>query len=122
MAHYAFLDENNIVTQVIFGIDETELIEGLEPEAWYGNFTGQTCIRTSYNTIGGVHATGGEAFRKNYASIGYTWDGTGFAAPQQYASWTLNNESYFWEAPVKRPSDGGIYTWNESTLSWDLAE
>jgi hypothetical protein len=64
MAHYAFLDENNIVTEVIVGIDETELIEGLDPETWYGNFRGQICKRTSYN--GNI--------RKNYAGIGYTYD------------------------------------------------
>lgn len=64
MAHYAFLDENNIVTEVIVGIDETELIEGLSPEQWYGNFRGQRCVRTSYNgNIRGV-----------YAGIGYTYD------------------------------------------------
>ena len=64
MAHYAFLDENNIVTEVIVGIDETELIEGLSPEEWYGNFRGQRCVRTSYNgNIRGV-----------YAGIGYTYD------------------------------------------------
>jgi hypothetical protein len=64
MAHYAFLDQNNIVTEVIVGIDETELIEGLNPEIWYGNFRGQTCKRTSYN--GNI--------RKNFAGIGYTYD------------------------------------------------
>jgi len=64
MAHYAFLDENNIVTEVITGIDETETIEGLDTETWYGNFRGQTCKRTSYNNN----------IRKNYASIGYTYD------------------------------------------------
>jgi hypothetical protein len=64
MAHYAFLDENNVVTEVITGIDETELIEGLDTETWYGNFRGQTCKRTSYNgNIRGV-----------YAGIGYTYD------------------------------------------------
>jgi hypothetical protein len=64
MAHYAFLDENNIVTEVIVGIDETELIEGLEPEAWYGNFRGQICKRTSYNNnIRGI-----------YAGIGFIYD------------------------------------------------
>jgi hypothetical protein len=66
MAHYAFLDENNIVTEVIVGIDETELIEGLTPEVWYGNFRKQTCKRTSYN--GNI--------RKNYAGIGFTYDQT----------------------------------------------
>ena len=74
MAHYAFLDENNIVTEVIVGIDETELIEGLDPETWYGNFRGQVCKRTSYN--GNI--------RKNYAGIGYTYDSTrdAFIAPK----------------------------------------
>ena len=64
MAHYAFLDENNLVTEVIVGIDETELIEGLDPETWYGNFRGQKCVRTSYNAN----------VRYNYAGIGYTYD------------------------------------------------
>jgi hypothetical protein len=64
MAHYAFLDNSNIVTEVIVGIDETELIEGLTPEEWYGNFKGQRCIRTSYN--GNI--------RYNYAAIGYSYD------------------------------------------------
>jgi hypothetical protein len=77
MAHYAFLDENNTVTEVIVGIDETELIEGLVPEIWYGNFRGQTCKRTSYNA-----ATNG--FRKNYAGIGYEYDSyrDAFIAPK----------------------------------------
>jgi hypothetical protein len=64
MAHYAFLDENNIVTEVITGIDETETIEGLDPETWYSNFRGQKCVRTSYNS----------KIRYNYAGIGYTYD------------------------------------------------
>ena len=70
MAHYAFLDENNIVTEVITGIDEDELIEGLDTETWYGNFRGQKCVRTSYN--GNI--------RGKYASIGDTWDGTNFVS------------------------------------------
>jgi hypothetical protein len=64
MAHYAFLNESSIVTEVIVGIDETELIEGLAPETWYGNFRGQTCKRTSYSG----------SIRFNYAGIGYTYD------------------------------------------------
>ena len=74
MAHYAFLDNNNIVTEVITGIDETELIEGLDPEVWYGNFRGQVCKRTSYN----------RNIRKNYAAIGYTYDADrdAFIAPK----------------------------------------
>ena len=74
MAHYAFLNENNIVTEVIVGIDETELIEGLDPETWYGNFRGQTCKRTSYNNN----------IRYNYAGIGYIYDldADAFIAPR----------------------------------------
>jgi len=74
MAHYAFLDENNIVTEVIVGIDETETIEGLDTETWYGNFRGQTCKRTSYNNN----------IRFNYAGIGYKYDETrdAFIAPK----------------------------------------
>ena len=114
MAHYAFLDENNIVTEVIVGIDETELIEGLDPETWYGNFRGQTCKRTSYN----------HNIRKRYAGIGYTYNETldAFITPKPYASWTLNEETCDWEAPVAYPTGDGIYTWNESTTSWDLVE
>lgn len=118
MAHYAFLDDNNIVTEVIVGIDETELIEGLDTEIWYGNFRGQTCVRTSYNTIGGIHILGGEPLHKNYAGIGYSWDGTGFAAPQPFASWALDAETYQWAAPTPMPTDGEHYSWDEPTLSW----
>ena len=108
MAHYAFLDDNNIVTEVITGIDETELIEGLDTETWYGNFRGQVCKRTSYN--GNI--------RYNYAGIGYTWDGTGFASPQPFNSWTLDADTYLWEAPTPMPTDDKRYRWDEPTLSW----
>ena len=85
MAHYAFLDENNIVTEVIPGKDETELIDGLSPEEWYGNYRGQTCIRTSYN--GNI--------RYNYAGIGFTYDpiDDAFIAPIpcEHPELTLNN-------------------------------
>jgi hypothetical protein len=64
MAHYAFLNESNIVTEVIVGINETELIDGLDPETWYGNFRGQKCVRTSYSS----------SIRFNYAGIGYSYD------------------------------------------------
>ena len=74
MAHYAFLNDNNIVTEVITGKDETELIEGLEPETWYENYRGQKCVRTSYNSN----------IRYNYAGIGYTYDADAdaFIAPR----------------------------------------
>jgi hypothetical protein len=118
MAHYAFLDENNIVTEVIVGIDETKLIEGKSPEEWYGEFRQQRCVQTSYNTIGNVHTLGGTPLHKNYAGIGYTWDGTGFAAPQPYPSWQLDQETYLWQAPEPMPEDGKRYTWDEESLSW----
>jgi len=107
MAHYAFLDENNVVTEVIVGIDETELIEGLDPETWYGNFRGQNCKRTSYNNN----------IRKQYAGIGFTYDADAdvFVAPQPYASWTLDS-NHDWQAPTAKPE--GDYYWNEAELEW----
>jgi len=109
MAHYAFLDSNKVVTQVIVGIDETELIEGIEPETWYGNFRGQQCVRTSYN--GNI--------RKQYASIGFTYDHVRdeFVAPQPFESWTLN-ENNDWQPPTPMPSSGGPYRWSEEDLEW----
>ena len=112
MAHYAFLNENNIVTEVITGIDETELIEGLDTETWYGNFRGQVCKRTSYN----------KNIRKNYAGISYSYDATrdAFIAPKPFESWTLNEETCLCDAPVAYPTDGELYVWNENTTSWVL--
>jgi len=108
MAHYAFLDENNIVTEVITGIDETELIEGLDTETWYGNFRGQTCKRTSYNNN----------IRKQYAGIGYTYDAVNdvFIAPQPFASWSLDS-NFDWQPPTPRPEEG-LWRWDEDSLSW----
>jgi len=119
MAHYAFLNADSVVTEVITGIHETELIEGLLPETWYGNFRGQVCKRTSYNTHGGVHDGGGTAYRKNYAGIGYTYDTArdAFIAPKPYASWVLDEATCRWGAPVPYP-DTGMWGWNETTLSW----
>jgi hypothetical protein len=112
MAHYAFLDENNVVTEVIFGIDETELIEGLDTETWYGNFRGQVCKRTSYNNN----------IRKQYAGIGYTYDSVAdvFIAPQLYPSWSLD-ENFDWQPPTPMPTEGR-WNWDEPTLSWVEAE
>lgn len=108
MAHYAFLDENNIVTEVIVGTDETELIEGLDPETWYSKFRGQVCKRTSYN-----HNT-----RKNYAGIGYTYDfeRDAFIAPKPFESWILDETTSCWEAPTPKPE--GSYRWDEDSVSW----
>ena len=108
MAHYAFLDENNIVTEVIVGIDETELIEGLDPETWYGNFRGQVCKRTSYNTYGNESIIeGGTPFRGNYAGIGYTYDENknAFILPQPDSTWVLNQNTLLWEMPLPEGSE-----------------
>ena len=89
MAHYAFLDESNVVTEVIVGKDETELIDGLDPETWYGNFRGQKCVRTSYN--GNI--------RKNYAGIGFTYDATrdAFIPPKPpEGNWSLDEQTCRW--------------------------
>lgn len=110
MAHYAFLDQNNIVTEVIVGIDETELIEGKDPETWYAEFRGVACKRTSYN--GNI--------RKNYAGIGYKYDADldAFIPPQPFASWVLDQDSCLWKSPVPYPSDGREYYWDEDVVDW----
>jgi hypothetical protein len=121
MAHYAFLDDNNVVTEVITGVDENTIQTdtdgtqvGGNTEAWeafYGNFRGQVCKRTSYN----------DNIRKRYAGIGYSYSEEldAFILPKPFSSWSLNEEICDWEAPTPRPTDGD-YVWNESTLSWDL--
>jgi hypothetical protein len=124
MAHYAFLDNNNIVTEIIVGKDEGE--DGVNWEEKYSEIRGQTCKRTSYNTIGGVHRTGGESFRKNYAAIGYTYNEIrdAFIPPKPYNSWVLNESTCLWEAPVPMPEDAGtgeppkLYSWDEITQEW----
>ena len=110
MAHYAFLNENSIVTEVIVGIDETETIEGLAPEEWYGNFRGQACKRTSYH--GNI--------RKNYAGIGHSYDEArdAFIAPKPFESWILDEATCQWQAPVAYPTDGKYYRWDEPSTSW----
>jgi hypothetical protein len=120
MAHYAFLDENNIVTDVITGKDENELLDGLDPETWYGNFRGQVCKRTSYHTHGNQHSLGGTPFRKNYAGVGMTYDPAkdAFIPEKPYPSWTLNEETCLWEAPVPYPDSELLHFWDEATLSW----
>jgi hypothetical protein len=109
MAHYAFLSNHNIVTDVIVGIDENELIEGKHPEIWYGEFKKQRCIRTSYNG----------KIRKNYAGIGYYYsdDLDAFIPPKPYESWILNQETCLWEAPTPYPSTGNYY-WNLELGVW----
>jgi hypothetical protein len=121
MAHYAYLDENNIVTMVIVGKNEGE--DGVDWEEYYG------AKRTSYNTLGGVHynsETGepssdqSKAFRKNYAGIGYTYDSVrdAFVPPKHFPSWILNEDSCLWEAPIPKPQDGKQYDWFERGQKW----
>jgi hypothetical protein len=119
MAHYAFIDpETFLVTEVIVGVDEWVNVNGISSsQAWEQFYAtkrpGRICKRTSYNSN----------IRAHYAGIGYTWDAENdvFYAPQPYPSWTLDAE-WNWQAPVPYPDDGGLYTWDEATLSWVLVE
>jgi hypothetical protein len=114
MAHFAKV-ENGVVTQVI--VAEQDVIDsGIFGHGW---------VQTSYNTRGGVHynqdgtPSGREPLHKNYAGIGYTWDGTGFAPPQPFSSWTKSAETYLWDAPTPMPVvEGKMFKWDEPTLSW----
>jgi hypothetical protein len=109
MAHFA---------KIVDGVVEQVIVA--DTKEWCQANLGGEWVQTSYNTQGGVNSrAGGEALNKNYAGIGYTFDGIGFAAPQPFESWTLNGDSYLWEAPTAMPTDGKFYTWNEATLSWD---
>jgi hypothetical protein len=110
MAHYAFLDENNIVTEVITGRNEDEVVDGVSDwEAYYGEFRGQKCVRTSYNNN----------IRKQYAGVGYSYNELAdvFISPAPFASWVLD-QNHDWQAPVARPKDEKMYTWNEEELLW----
>ena len=115
MSHFAKV-KDGIVTKVI--VAEQEFINNLveeEPGEW---------IQTSYNTRGGVHLLGGTPLRKNYAGVGFTYDvdKDAFIPPKPFNSWTLNEDTCLWEAPVAYPTDGQIYTWNETNQTWDLVE
>ncbi len=119
MAHYAFLDNNNVVTQVITGVDENIIqtdTDGTQVggtseawELWYGNFRGQICKRTSYNNN----------YRKNYAGIGFTYDSErdAFIPPKPFNSWVLDEVTCLWQPPTPRPVEG-LWYWNEETVAW----
>ena len=104
MAHYAFLDNHNLVTEVIVGRDEDDLVDGVTSwEDYYGTFHQQQCVRTSYNTLAGVHTNGGTPFRGNYAGIGFTYDEAldAFIPPKpeptdEVADWVLDEETFTW--------------------------
>ena len=112
MSHFAKIDENNTVIEVIV-IEQDVVDTGLfgDPSSW---------IQTSYNTSGGVHKLGGTPLRKNYAGIGYTYDSTrdAFIPAKPFNSWTLNEDTCLYEAPTLMPTDGKMYSWSEDTLSW----
>jgi hypothetical protein len=118
MAHYAFLDESNIVTQVIPGNDEG--LNGIDWEQFYSQEVGQVCKRTSFNTYGGQHKDGGIPYRKNYAGIGFIYDENrdAFIPPQPYPSWTLNENSCLWEPLSFYPNDEKFYEWDELNKLW----
>jgi hypothetical protein len=115
MAHFAKLDENNIVVFVTIGRDEDD---GKESEL--SERTGDVYKQTSYNTHGGVHANGGTPLRKNYAGVGYTYDSQrdAFIAPQPFPSWVMDEETCLWSAPTPMPIDEKRYQWDETTVSW----
>ena len=118
MAHYAFLNSNNVVTDVIVGKNEGE--DNINWEQYYGEFRGQVCKRTSYNTVGNVHNNGGAPFRKNYAGIGYVYDANrdAFIPPKPFASWILNETTCQWDAPVEFPRTGRSLDWDEDSQTW----
>jgi hypothetical protein len=119
MAHFAEIDENNIVTRVLV-VNDADAADG---QNFLANTLdlGGTWIQTSYNTSGGVHANGGTPVRKNYAGIGYSYDAVrdAFIPPKPFASWLLNDATCLWDAPVAMPvEEGKMFTWNEETTSW----
>ena len=130
MAHYAFINDKNRVTQVITGRDEDDLVEGVTSWAdYYGARHNTLCVQTSYNTRGGVHYTDGlpsddqsKALRFNYAGIGYSYDETrdAFIPPQPYASWVLDEDTCLWVAPIPMPD--GDYVWDEDAGDWIAAD
>ena len=128
MAHYAFLNDNNIVTEVITGVDEDAKDDlPSEFDSWeefYADFRGQTCKRTSYNTIANAHSDSGTAYRGNYAGIGYTYDETNdvFISPKPFNSWTIDESTWTWEAPEAYPDDGKDYVWNDNKEEWEEVE
>ena len=126
MAHFAEIDNSNIVLRVLVVDDkDTQDENGDEVESvgatYLSDGFGGTWKRTSLNTNGGVHSLGGTPFRKNFAGIGHIYDVSkdAFYAPQPYDSWTLSEDTCQWVSPVAHPDDDKIYNWNEGTTSWD---
>lgn len=122
MAHFAQIDENNIVVQVLVVGDDQEH-RGQDFLADDLNLGG-TWIKTSYNTHGGVHSNGGTPLRKNYAGIGYTYDAgrDAFIPPKPFNSWVLDEDTCLWNAPTPMPTEGGPYMWVEDDLNWQVIQ
>lgn len=122
MAHWAEIDNNNIVVRVLVGDNNDP--NGDEGYQWLIDNLGGTWIKTSYNTIGGIHREGGIPYRKNYAGIGYKYDEIrdAFIPPKQFNSWILNEDTCLWEAPIEYPNDGESYIWDEDSQNWILME
>jgi hypothetical protein len=118
MAHWAEIDNDNIVTRVLVGDNNDPA--GDEGYQWLIDNLGGRWVKTSYNTIAGQHTLGGTPLRGNYAGIGFTYDEEldAFYAPQPFASWTLNHTTFTWEAPKAYPTDGKFYTWDEEDRNW----
>ena len=117
MAHFSELGESNIVTRVIVVDDDHEA----DGENWCNGVYGGTWKQTSYNTFAGAHSLGGTPLRKNYAGLGDTYDSSkdAFIEPKPYSSWTLNEDTCRWDAPVDKPDDGKLYEWDESVYQGD---
>jgi hypothetical protein len=117
MAHWAEVDENNIVTRVLVGNNE-DPDDGYQ---WLIDNLGGTWVKTSYNTQGGVHSLGGTPLRKNYAGVGHLYDENrdAFIPPKPFNSWILNELTCLWDAPVDYPTDGNMYNWNEENMAWE---
>ena len=116
MAHFAEIDENNIVVRVLV----TDNGMSNEGHDWLVENLGGTWIKTSYNTRGGAHLSNGEPLRKNYAGVGYTYDEDrdAFIPPKPFPSWVLDDETCLWEAPIAYPEDGVMYEWDEEPTDW----
>ena len=118
MAHFAEIDENNVVTRVLVVSDDQQDRghEFLSQDLGLGG----TWLKTSYNTIAGEHKNGGTPFRKNYAGIGFTYDADrdAFIPPKPFDSWLLDEDKCIWEAPTPMPTDEKLYNWDEDTTSW----
>ena len=123
MAHYAFLDDNNVVVDVIVGRDEDDLPHGITSwEEYYGAKRGMRCLRTSVNMLAGKHKEGKTPFRANFAMIGGTYDAENDAfipaKPDSYPSFVLDGEEFVWGAPIPYPDDGLHYYWDEEQVAW----